>query len=49
MLSLSKSTTELSFIEAGVAQDVRSDGRRRTDYRDLSISTDVHPGVCVCV
>lgn len=43
MLSLARSRTELDFIEAGVAQDVRADGRRRIDYREISVAVDVHP------
>lgn len=43
MLSQARSRTELAFMEAGVEQDVRADGRRRVDYRDISVTVDVVP------
>lgn len=36
MFSAAQSGTERAFIEAGVAQDVRADGRGRADYRCVS-------------
>ncbi|KAF6153733.1 hypothetical protein GIB67_000966 [Kingdonia uniflora] len=34
---------EKHFIEGGIAQDLRTDGRKRWDYRPLSIETGVIP------
>lgn len=39
------SAAEVRYIEAGIAQDLRSDGRSRTDYRNISIDTGVIPQV----
>ena len=39
------SAAEVRYIEAGIAQDLRSDGRSRTDYRSISIDTSVIPQV----
>lgn len=46
MFSAAQSGTERAFIEAGVAQDVRADGRGRADYR--SVYTYVEWAACVC-
>jgi len=37
------SAAEVRYIEAGIAQDLRSDGRSRTDYRSISIDKSVIP------
>ena len=43
MLRTSFSAAERSFVELGVAQNVRNDGRERLDYRPLSIDSGVLP------
>lgn len=35
------SAAELSFLEGGIAQDLRNDGRGREDFRSFSIQLDV--------
>lgn len=47
MFSAAQSQTERAFIEAGVAQDVRADGRGRADYRWVGVGSIgvVVPGV----
>ena len=39
------SAAELSYIEGGIAQNLRSDGRGRLDFRNISIVTGVIPQV----
>lgn len=35
------SAAELSFLEGGISQDLRNDGRGREDFRSFSIQLDV--------
>lgn len=39
------SANEVSYIEGGIGQNLRSDGRGRQDFRHISIVTGVIPQV----
>jgi hypothetical protein len=39
---------EKHFIRGGIAQDIRTDGRRRLQFRALSVETGVIPQVLSC-
>jgi len=39
------SAAEVSYIEGGIGQNLRSDGRGRHDFRNISIVTGVIPQV----
>lgn len=39
------SAAEVSYIEGGIAQNLRSDGRGRLDFRNIAITTGVIPQV----
>jgi hypothetical protein len=40
---------EKHFIRGGIAQDLRTDGRRRLQFRALSVQTGVIPQVTACL
>lgn len=39
------SVGEQQFIKGGIAQDLRTDGRKRLTYRDIYVETGVIPQV----
>lgn len=47
MVGLSEGEKE--FIRGGIAEDLRSDGRKRYSYRPINVETGVIPQVCVFV